>query len=333
MKEMKHARASALLTIAKLSLMALVAIGVLAACSCVGATALGDTAWQLESLAGNDVLPDTTITLEFSDNEVSGSAGCNHYGGRYRAGKDSLKVSDLFWTEIGCLEPEGVMEQERAYLTALSGAAGYLIDDGRLEIVDETGTQTLVFVAPGSEAAAVKTPTPEQPSPVPPTPTPAPPTPTAEATENPPPPAFEPPAGFKQYQDSMTGISVYVPDSWVVTGVVPGQFAILQSYPEDKYPGGGGQHPGDTKCDLTIHPPEVSVADVVGQAGSNPDLTVVSEQEIVLQSGEPGIRREVVSMGPSISVYTEVNERAVVLTCFGEFALFDEIAGTLGAGE
>jgi hypothetical protein len=160
-------------------------------------------------------------------------------------------------------------------------------------------------------------------------PTPAPPTPTAEPTEIAPPPAFEPPAGFKPYQDSVTGISVYVPESWVVTGVVPGQFAILQSYPEDKYVGGEAREPGDTKCDLTIRPPDVSVADAIQALRSDTFATIVSEQEIVLQSGELGIRMEVESMGSSISLFTEINGRTVVLTCFGEFALFDEIAGTL----
>ena len=148
-----------------------------------------------------------------------------------------------------------------------------------------------------------------------------------------PPPAFEPPAGFKQYQDSVTGISVYVPESWVVTGIVPGQFAILQSYPEDKYVGGEARELGDTKCDLTIRPPDVSVVDAIQALRSDTFATIVSEQEIVLQSGELGIRMEVESMGPSMSLFTEINERTVVLTCFGEFALFDEVATTLGASE
>jgi hypothetical protein len=131
----------------------------------------------------------------------------------------------------------------------------------------------------------------------------------------------------------VTGISVYVPESWVVTGVMPGQFAILQSYPEDKYTGGEAREPGDTKCDLTIRPPDVSVADATQALRSDTFATIVSEQEIVLQSGELGIRMEVESMGSSISLFTEINERTVVLTCFGDFALFDEIAGTLGATE
>jgi len=143
-----------LLATIKRSLPALVAITVLAACSCSGTTALENTSWELESLNGNAVLPGTAITLEFSGDQISGSAGCNHYGGSYRAGADSLSVSDLFWTEMGCLEPEGVLEQEQAYLTALSAAAKYQISDGKLDILDETGAQVLVFVAPGSKALA-----------------------------------------------------------------------------------------------------------------------------------------------------------------------------------
>ena len=126
---------------------------------------------------------------------------------------------------------------------------------------------------------------------------------------------------------------MYVPESWVVTGVIPGEYAILQSYPEDKYIGGEAREPGDTKCDLAIRPPDVSLTDALQALRTDPLATIVSEQEIVLASGERGVRREVESMGPSMSMYTEINGRTVILTCFGDFAQFDEIATTLGATE
>jgi heat shock protein HslJ len=119
----------------------------LAACGGSGASALRDTAWRLESLTGNEVFAGTTITLEFSDDQVSGSAGCNHYGGSYQAGGKSLSVRDVFATEMGCLEPEGILEQERVYLAALRAAATYQISADRLEIFDAAGTQVLLFVA------------------------------------------------------------------------------------------------------------------------------------------------------------------------------------------
>jgi heat shock protein HslJ len=313
--------------------MALIAVAALAACSCTGANRLRDTSWELESLAGKDALPATTITLEFSDDQVSGTAGCNHYGGGYRAGADSLRVSDIFATEMWCEGPEGVMEQEQAYLAALSGAASYRIDGGRLEMLDGTGAQVLVFVAQDAGAASAATPTTQMDTPAPPMETEPMAVPTMVIVEVTPLPAAGPPAGFQQYQDSETGISVYIPVDWVVTGIVPGQTAILQSYPEDKYVGGEPFKPGDTKCDLNIRPAGVDVAGYMQQLQSDPTVTIVSEQQVALLSGGAGMRVEVESMGRSLSLVTEIKDRVVVLACFGELAPFDEIAVTLGVSE
>jgi heat shock protein HslJ len=123
----------------------------LAACSGSRANALRDTAWELVSLAGSDVLAGTTITIGFEVDQVSGSAGCNHYGGSYKSSGNSLSVSGVFATEMGCLEPEGILRQETAYLTALRAAATYQIGGDTLEIRDGTGTQALVFVASSAE--------------------------------------------------------------------------------------------------------------------------------------------------------------------------------------
>jgi heat shock protein HslJ len=170
-------------------------------------------------------------------------------------------------------------------------------------------------VPPTATAVAAATPTPESP--------------TATPT------AIEPPAGFRRYVNGASGVSLWVPESWTVIEPGPphGGSPILQSYPQDKYVGGEPRQPGDTKCDLIIHPPGTSAADVVPQNRSDPPVTVVSEREIVLRSGQPGTRFEVESMGRSLSLVTEVNGRAVVLTCFGELEPFDAIAVTLDAAE
>jgi heat shock protein HslJ len=39
-----------------------------------------------------------------------------------------------------CLAPEGIMEQEQAYLAHLASVAGYRIQDARLELLDAEGT-------------------------------------------------------------------------------------------------------------------------------------------------------------------------------------------------
>jgi heat shock protein HslJ len=281
---------------------------------------LEGTEWVLVSLDGEPPLAGAVPSAAFSADQIEGSAGCNHYSGTYAVDGSDITISDVAHTEMACSEPEGVMVYERAFLDALTSAASYREDGARLELLDAAGSTILTFEPPPAVSTATETPTA------------APSTPTPEPTQTPLPP-FEPPAGFVPYQDPVTGISVYIPEPWVVTGIVPGEYAILQSYAEDKYVGGEAREPGDTKCDLAIRPPEVDVADAIQTLRSDPLATIVSEQEVVLQSGQPGTRMEVESMGPSISLFTEVNGRTVVLTCFGDFAQFDEIATTLGAAE
>ena len=167
-------------------------------------------------------------------------------------------------------------------------------------------------------------------TPVPPTeqPSPVPATPTTNSPEPTPPPVYEPPIGFKEYQDAVAGLSLFIPESWIVTFVDPGRIAVLQSYPEDKYVGGEGLQPGDTKCDLTILP-DIGMAELLQQWKSDPNATVMSEQEVILTSGQLGTRLEIENRGHSLSLMTEVNNHTVTMICFGEFAPFDDIAVTL----
>ena len=130
--------------LAALAMMALIPI--LVACNLAGANDLAGTSWRLHSLTGNPLLADTAITIEFSENVVSGTTGCNHYEGSYQVVDNSLFISDLFATEMACPEPAGVLEQEEDYLAALNVAASFQIAGDRLEILDEGGGQRLVFV-------------------------------------------------------------------------------------------------------------------------------------------------------------------------------------------
>ena len=130
-----------------------------------------------------------------------------------------------------------------------------------------------------------------------------------------------------------SGVSLWVPESWTI--VEPGphlRTTILQSYPQDKYVGGEPRQPGDTKCDLTIHPPEISVAER-GTTDQDPVLAQRSFQSKRSSCNpvSPGIRFELDSMGRSNALVTEINGRVIVLTCFGDFTQFDEIAVTLSA--
>ena len=153
-----------------------------------------------------------------------------------------------------------------------------------------------------------------------------PPTPTLPLT-------IAPPASFKEYQDVEAGVSLYIPESWIVSSVTPGQFAIFQSYPTDKYIGGEGFEPGDTKCDLNIRPEGESAEGVIQQWQSDSMTSIVSEESFTLQTGLMGQRFVIDSMGRAIVFLTEVNQRIILLTCFGDFSPVDAIATTLNTLE
>jgi heat shock protein HslJ len=108
-------------------------------------SSLQDTRWMLVTLEGKAPLQDTAPSAEFSADQVSGSAGCNTYFGTYESGDGELSIGDVAHTEMWCMEPEGVMDQELAFLTALASAAGYRLAGERLELLDGTGGMILTF--------------------------------------------------------------------------------------------------------------------------------------------------------------------------------------------
>ena len=54
---------------------------------------------------------------------------------------------------------------------------------------------------------------------------------------------------------------------------------------------------------------------------------------IVLESGQPSIQMEALSMGRSRISITEINGQVVLLNCFGELRQFGEVAVTLRFAE
>ena len=150
-----------------------------------------------------------------------------------------------------------------------------------------------------------------------------------ETVELTPLPTIAPPADFRLYQLPGSNIGVYIPGDWVVTGEIYGEFAILQSYPEDKYIGGEGRQLGDTKCDMRIKSLGTNFDDLVLEVRSNPNSTIISEEKVMLNSGEKAIRFEINNLGQSLFMVADIEGEVVTLVCFGNLAPFDQIAFTL----
>ncbi|MBN2556225.1 MAG: META domain-containing protein [Anaerolineales bacterium] len=100
--------------------------------------------WTLFAYRKTSPIEGTTITARFENGEVSGSGGCNSYFGSYVLDGVQLTIEGLAWTEMACLNPEGVMEQEQMVLGYLSNAESFELDNGRL-IIHVGGQETLTF--------------------------------------------------------------------------------------------------------------------------------------------------------------------------------------------
>jgi heat shock protein HslJ len=123
----------------------------LVACGPIGerSGALDGTSWRLISYrnaAGKtaQVLPGTEVTAEFREGGIGGNATCNSYFGEVVIKGDQLTVQGIGMTEMYCF-PEENMEQEAAYIAALSAAASYQWDGARLTVADPSGRIILTF--------------------------------------------------------------------------------------------------------------------------------------------------------------------------------------------
>jgi len=125
-----------------------------------GRLSLADLAgeWRLLRFGADEELPpDVTITVQFDDGRIAGSAACNRYTGGVQEGDAPGEVTlagPLAMTRMMC--PPPLMEWERRYSAALEGLAQYSFIAGRLVLGWRSGEEsgTLEFVP----AAEVETP-------------------------------------------------------------------------------------------------------------------------------------------------------------------------------
>ena len=113
--------------------------------------------WSAQAFGGevvSSLIAGTQITALFTEQGIlSGNAGCNNYNAAYTVDGNTLRIDPAASTRINCNAPEGIMEQEQRYLSALETVAAYRIDGAALELLDGDGALVLSFVAPEPEAS------------------------------------------------------------------------------------------------------------------------------------------------------------------------------------
>ena len=108
-------------------------------------------AWKVTGLYANNAISSpiagTELTAIFGDDgKLAGSGGCNSYSSTYDADEGSISIDAVAATRKLCPEPEGVMDQESAFFTALADAKKYNLDGETAELSNDDG-QTLVTLA------------------------------------------------------------------------------------------------------------------------------------------------------------------------------------------
>lgn len=125
------------------------------------AISLTDTYWKLTELNGKPMVTEDAKTLREiylvlykEDNRVGGNAGCNGYGGTFKADQNGFNLSfkQMFRTQMAC---DG-LDVENEYMAVLEKADAYYIIGNELQLIKARMSPLAKFVAVPGKAATLK---------------------------------------------------------------------------------------------------------------------------------------------------------------------------------
>lgn len=107
--------------------------------------------WEATSFLQGDAIKSaivgTHVTARFGDSgELTGAAGCNEYSTRYSAEHGAIQIEPPHAQKRECAQPAGIMEQEHAYLAALTQARRYELAGDQLTLLTAKGTIAVTYV-------------------------------------------------------------------------------------------------------------------------------------------------------------------------------------------
>jgi len=99
--------------------------------------------WNGSQLA--NLIPGSSIWIKFSSGGTfSGNSACNNYNGSYSQSGAQLTISNLVNTGQQCADPS-IMDQEKAYYSALESSASFTINKNQLAINNGSGQTVLNY--------------------------------------------------------------------------------------------------------------------------------------------------------------------------------------------
>jgi heat shock protein HslJ len=111
--------------------------------------ALRGEAWVLTSGVDVEGWEQAAPSATFTEEEVSGSSGCNRFTASYTVDGDELRVGPVAGTRMACPEPAAAVEE--AFQAALGQVAVWRMDGQELVLLDDDDNELLRF-APASVA-------------------------------------------------------------------------------------------------------------------------------------------------------------------------------------
>jgi len=105
--------------------------------------ALAGTSWAMTELGGKRPLSGQSITMQFTEQGISGSGGCNQYGAPVEFDGSKVKINSPTSTLIAC--EGGSSEQEMDFFQALTSTDRLDLRKGKLFLLDERGKTLATF--------------------------------------------------------------------------------------------------------------------------------------------------------------------------------------------
>lgn len=113
-------------------------------------TSLEGKTWLLTAYAipngVTTLVPNTEITAQFAEGNMSGSAGCNNYFASYTLDGNKVTFGPAGATKMFCETPEGLMQQETDFLNAIGLAVSYRVEGRMLSFYNAEGQTVLQFL-------------------------------------------------------------------------------------------------------------------------------------------------------------------------------------------